>query len=474
MNADLKLNWDELDKEAFDLAYYTPERLQDMLDYSNYCNSFPAKFTPLTVHGQKMKFGLKRGHKKTEIVVSDYNQSAFEKRLNSVKSWSELSDHVANNGRNHKRNSKHIESIDSYESYVQSRKKGLPSLVLFDSKYEYNFICADFDKLQNSKFTNLVYDSWPDLKDDLTSRFKDKAILFNGPKFFRSFKMLFIVKGNVNSAKDVRAILKQLLNDDDLYNLSDANARASQRCFVTSDILNSIKEQLPTTPVTELSSLNLNIYNIISSSTVGNAEVIKNETKEFSTSYTGDFSNELTMTYIAPKGLRGGADKEGRENLIRAILSPIGCIKLQDATFSISTVGFAKLLGKKPRWLSKQIDLLEKLGLLKENIQRGYVIGKRAKCYSATGLLLAEIKTIQKHLQTSYTPPSSVKDGKWNETIKAVVAGYYGDAAQLDAWFYSMSGHNLKDREEQKDALLHYYPIYFENLKKRLNKLKVS
>ena len=423
-------NGDILMKEEFEDLLNTHK---DCLDFLEYLDSQPPYITPLKIHGESRKFGFLRGRGRKEYTTTCLLEKSFYKSLNSIKSPKELIDIVTNKKKFHIKYSKYIKSIASYEDdYVRKKKKALPSLLLFHRKYEYNLICADFDELSNDK-TKLTFDKFDDLKDHLRTQYAGKAIFTNGPRHFNSFKMLFVVKGKVESTKQCKVILKQLLNDDDLFKLVDLTDGALRRCYVTNEIYNILKSEVNSVPI----ALDLNINPLPDIYTVNSSSTVRNSYNDARTcidtmSFEGTISNELRMTYINPKSLKGGYNSVARENLIRMILSPIACIKLQDGSFNISSVDFAKKLNMSQRWVSKQLSILKKLGLLQENESKGYKIKLVAKSYQAAGLLLAETKNIMSETNInpiSYTAPESVDDGNWNNTIKSVTKEFGGTSS---------------------------------------------
>lgn len=394
--------------------------------------------TPLQYNNQAFKFGVILKPKTPELVRDNYYISLWDNRISLLKSMSDLLDIVNNKKKYYKRYSTYL---DNYEAYAIKKKTSLPSLLLIDPEYEYNFICADFDKCSNDSFH---FNDFDELRDYCKNKYTGKAIFFNGIKQVNSFKMLFLVKGKINNAKEAQLALKEILSDDDIYSLCDHSARAFQRCYVTNDILNNIKSNIHAIEVQEI-----NIYKVLSRCNPSS------QIYETSRSlYSGTLPIFLTNWIDQARKVK---DKAARELFCRLLL--VNKRNLVNGQCPIPVVTYSKEVKTSRKTIAKFISLFIASGWLTQTSKPSYVLHLASE-YQACGELLEQC---DKASQSRYTPPTSIPDGQWNTTLMSVTRYFKGDVNRINEWFQNIQGHDEKDRTQQKDRIVKHYLITLDN-----------
>ena len=322
---------------------------------------------------------------------------------------------------------------------VDILKKRLPKMALLG--YNFSLICGDFDSLP-SRFT-----SFSEFRSYLKSNYPGAIVTSSARDMAKIF---FVINDSatVNSSQAI-LILKELLNNDSLFNIADKSESAYTQSFFTASMFNEFNQQSQT----------CGVFNYTFQEKKEREGSISCSTVRSYPQYQGLVPKDLYSNFINPTSLRGGHDSKKKEELVRTLLAPLARQKLLTGQYSIPVVSLGLSLNKSKSWVSKQLSILKSLEWLVTN--GSYRTGMQAKQYEANGLLRLEIdklNMLEPVLVKQIPPPTVIKDNQWHKAIRQAVNYFQGNETLVNEWFYSCAGWDeKKDRETQKDRWIASY-----------------
>ncbi|RPI56108.1 MAG: hypothetical protein EHM49_01060 [Deltaproteobacteria bacterium] len=301
---------------------------------------------------------------------------------------------------------------------ITTRKKELyPLLVDVRSRPSWRLIFADFDKLPER------YGSWQELICDLQIDYEltGKGRIITTPS--GKAKVAFVISGKT---KPVDALL-QILKPE--HHGFDKSPVAITRCFVVNP------EELK-----DINSLSLFSF--------------EEEEKQKVTTLV----NIPSLSYSSPQEIKGKllefiGESEKKEQFLRLLMASWSLIG--DKGFGISQIYFAKLLGTSWQTIGRWLYELQRLGMLRTI--DGYIVGKKAKHYAATGLLRKTIADHKKKKHRSVRRTEDfermvIRDGEWNYNIYYIRLRCGLSAEGFKKLCMRLPGIHLKDRIRKVDA----------------------